>query len=323
MPQTQAAKTPSRLPFFKRKPLSVTKREALDFYLFISPWFIVFLGLGLAPLLYGLYLSFTNFTGFNSDNLRFVGLNNYSRVFIDGDSMYALGRTFFITALNVPIGTVLGFLMAVLLNNSIKGVGIFRTIFYLPSIIPVVATGLMWKTLLAKGNGLINSVLGNFGVQPIDWLGYDYATLSLMILLTWSCGGGLIIYLAGLKGIPRSLYEAAEIDGATARQRFRTITIPLMTPVLFFNVIMGIIGSLQIFAQPIMLSYGTQGLLNTPIKPNYLYLVHAFQQIFAFNRYGYGLALLWILFVLILILTIIVFTTSKYWVYYEVDGEGK
>ncbi|WP_274650904.1 carbohydrate ABC transporter permease [Paenibacillus humicola] len=307
----------------RKRKMRKSVREAIEFYCFVSPWFIIFILLGLIPLLYGLYLSFTNFTGFNSGHLRFVGFRNYDRIFTDSDSIYALGRTFFITAVNVPLGMILGFLIAVLLNNSVKGVGIFRTIFYLPSIIPAVAVGLLWRNLLAKGNGLINELLGHLGIPAVDWLGYDHATLSLIILLMWGSGGGLIIYLAGLKSVPKELYESAEIDGASAVQRFRGITIPLMTPVLFFNLIMGIIGSLQIFVQPIMLTQGTNGLLNTPLKPNYLYLVHAFQQIFAFQRYGYGLALLWLLFVIILVFTLVVFKTSRYWVHYEVDQEGR
>jgi len=156
-------------------------------------------------------------------------------------------------------------------------------------------------------------------LSGINWLGYGYATLSLLIMVLWGAGGGVLINLAGLKGIPSDLYEAASIDGASAFQRMLRITLPMMTPVIFFNVIMTIISSLQTYLQPILLN-GSE-LLSRPIRPNYLYVVHAFQSIFSTQRYAYGMSLLVILFVAIFILSLIVFTTSKYWVYYETDQE--
>ncbi|QJD84922.1 carbohydrate ABC transporter permease [Cohnella herbarum] len=297
-------------------------KEAMEFYVFISPWFVVFVLLGLIPLLYGLYLSLTNYAGFNMDRLKFVGFDNYRKVFTDNDAMYSLGRTLLITAIMVPLSTVLGFLLAVLLNQNIKNIGFYRTLFFIPSIIPVVAVGTMWRSLFVD-DGVVNNLLADMGLQPVDWLGYDYAMIPLLIMLLWGVGGGILVYLAGLKGVSKDLYEAAAIDGATTIQRFARITIPLVTPVLFFQFIMSIIGSLQIFVQPILLAANSNSLLSTPIRPNYVYSVHAFQQIFAFGRFGYGLALLWVLFIMILVLTVVVFSTSKLWVFYEVDQEGK
>ncbi len=297
-------------------------KEAMEFYVFISPWFVVFVLLGLIPLLYGLYLSFTNYAGFNMDRLKFVGFANYHKVFTDNDAMYSLGRTLLITGIMVPLSTILGFLLAVLLNQNIKNIGLYRTLFFIPSIIPVVAVGTMWRSLFVD-DGVVNNALESLGLQPVDWLGYDYAMVPLLIMLLWGVGGGILIYLAGLKGVSKDLYEAAAIDGATALQRFVKITIPLVTPVLFFQFIMNIIGSLQIFVQPILLAANSNSLLSLPIRPNYVYSVHAFQQIFAYGRFGYGLALLWVLFIMILVLTVIVFSTSKLWVFYEVDQEGR
>lgn len=297
-------------------------KEAMEFYVFISPWFVVFVLLGLIPLLYGLYLSLTNYAGFNMDRLKFVEFDNYRKVFTDNDAMYSLGRTLLITAIMVPLSTVLGFLLAVLLNQNIKNIGFYRTLFFIPSIIPVVAVGTMWRSLFVD-DGVVNNLLVDMGLQPVDWLGYDYAMIPLLIMLLWGVGGGILVYLAGLKGVSKDLYEAAAIDGATTIQRFARITIPLVTPVLFFQFIMSIIGSLQIFVQPILLAANSNSLLSTPIRPNYVYSVHAFQQIFAFGRFGYGLALLWVLFIMILVLTVVVFSTSKLWVFYEVDQEGK
>ncbi|RCW49551.1 carbohydrate ABC transporter permease [Paenibacillus prosopidis] len=293
-------------------------RQYATFYAFVSPWLIIFIFLGLFPLLYGLYLSFTNFTGFNMNQLKFVGFSNYKTVFLDSESMYALGRTLLVTAINVPISLAIGLFLAVLLNLKIKGLSWWRTAFYIPSVVPVVSTVLMWKFIFS-GDGLLNTLFDKLQLQPINWLGYEYATTALIVMLLWGAGGSLLINLAGLKGIPADLYEAAEIDGASPVRKFFTVTLPLMTHILFFNLIMGIIGSLQIYIQPILLSGKT--LLDSPIKPNYLYLVHAFQQIFAFQRFGYGLALMWVLFIAILLLTVLVFYSSRFWVYYETDQE--
>ncbi|MBB6732337.1 carbohydrate ABC transporter permease [Cohnella zeiphila] len=294
-------------------------RRTIAFYSMVSPWLVIFLCMSLFPLLYGLYLSFTNYYGFNMDRLSFTGLHNYKLVFTDSDSMKALVRTLVFSVINVPLSTAIAFVLALMLSGNIRGSGIFRTIFYLPSIVPVISTVLMWKLIFTGNGGVFNTILGWFGLSEVNWLGYDYATVSLIIMMSWGAGNGILIYLAGLKGIPRDLYEASSIDGAGLMSRFRKITVPLMTPVIFFNVIMGLIGSLQVYLQPILLS-GNE-LLARPIEPNYMYAVHAFQQIFASQRYAYGMALLWVLFVVILLLSIIVFTTSKYWVYYETDQE--
>ncbi|MDQ0920450.1 carbohydrate ABC transporter permease [Paenibacillus sp. V4I5] len=303
-----------------RKGISEKTRRTTAFYLMISPWFIVFLIFGLYPLLYGLYLSFTNFVGFNINHLKIVGLQNYKNVFTDTDAMFALGRTFLVTILYVPISTLIGLLLALLLNQKIRGMGIYRTIFYLPSIVPVVSIGLMFRFMYAEKGGIINNILSFLHLPTVSWLGYDHATLSLVIMMLWGAGGAILINLAGLKGISRDLYEASSIDGASAFKRFISITMPLMTPVIFFNVVTGIIHAFQMYIQPILLT----GLkfLDAPIRPNYLYAVHAFQQVFAFQRFAYGMALLWIMFIVILLLTIVVFATSKYWVYYETDQEG-
>lgn len=270
-------------------------------------------------MLYGLYLSFTNFVGFNIQRLKWVGLQNYGNLFEDTDTIYALGRTLLVTVINVPLGTLIGLLFAILVNRGWKGEGFFRTIFYLPAIVPAVSIGMMWRFMYANEDGIFNNILRFFHLSGLNWLGYDYATMSLIILLLWGAGGGILINLAGLKGIPKELYEAASIDGASAFRRFRNVTVPMMTPVIFLNLILGLIASLQIYLQPILLT-GTK-LLDSPIRPNYLYTVHAFQQIFTFQRYAYGMALLWVMFIVILILTVVVFSTSRIWVHYEADQE--
>ncbi|BBH22029.1 ABC transporter [Paenibacillus baekrokdamisoli] len=294
----------------------IERRENKEFYILTLPWIVIFIAMGLFPLLYGLYLSFTNYSGFNFNSVRFVGLRNYHSVFTDSDAMYSLGRSFIIGFINVIFSTVICFFLALLLNNNFRGIGLYRSLFYLPAILPITAVGLMWKSIFSQ-SGILNSLLQFLGFHTINWLGYDHATLSLLILLCWGCGGGIIIYLAGLKGISVDLFEAAAIDGANAFQRFKSITVPLMTPVIFFNLVFGIIGSLQIFLQSTVLT--SSAILGVPIRPLYLYLIHAFQQIFAFQRYAYGLALLWVLFAITILLTLIVFGTSRLWVHYDSD----
>jgi multiple sugar transport system permease protein len=285
----------------------------------ISPWFLIFLALSLFPLLYGLYLSFTNYYGFNMHNLKTVGWHNYHLVFSDSDAMYALGRTLYYTLINVPLSTAIALGLALLLNQNIRGIGIYRTIFYLPSLVPVISTILMWKMMFSGNGGILNTIIGFFGFGEVNWLGYNHATTSLIVMGLWAAGGGILINLAALKGIPKDLYEASAIDGAGPLQNFRRITLPLITPILFFNILMGIIASLQVYLQPILLN--ATELLARPIQPNYLYVVHAFQQIFASQRFAYGMALLWVLFIVILALTVVVFYTSKFWVYYETEQE--
>lgn len=282
----------------------------------VSPWFIVFLCLGVFPLLYGLYLSFTNYYGFYITALKFTGWHNYQLVFTDTNAMKALGRTLAFSLVNVPLGTAVALMLAMLLHSGRRFTGFFRTVFYLPSIVPAITTVYLWKQLIFSGNGgILDAITTSLGLGSINWLGYDFATVSLIMMTTWGAGGGVLIYLAGLKGIPQELYESACIDGANGWHKFRHVTVPLMTPVIFFNVILGIIGSLQVYLQPILLS-GSE-LLSRPIEPNYMYVVHAFQQIFGAQRFAYGMSLLWVLFVVILVLSLIVFHTSKFWVYTE------
>jgi multiple sugar transport system permease protein len=293
-------------------------RRAAAFYIMVAPWLLVFLTLGLFPLGYGFYLSFTNYYGFNMDSLKWMGLHNYINAFTDTDAMKALLRTCVFTLINVPLSTGVALMLAVLLNGKSRHSGVYRTIYYLPSIVPAITTVLMWKQLIFSSNGgILNAMTDLLGLGKVNWLGYDFATISLVLMMAWGAGNGILIYLAGLKGIPQEMYESASIDGANFFHRFTKITIPLLTPVIFFNVIIGFINSLQVYLQPILLS-GTE-LLARPIEPNYLYVVHAFQQIFSSQRFAYGMSLLWVLFVAILILSAVIFRTSRYWVYNETE----
>jgi multiple sugar transport system permease protein len=305
----------------RRKPSKSSRKGSRDFYVFISPWLVGLVVLTAFPFLMGLYLSFTNYSGFNFGNLKWVGFENYKFVFTDSDAMASLMRTFIITVINVPLGLVIGFLLAVLLNaKGVKGLSVYRTIFYLPSILPITSTMLIWSEMLATNGGFLNEILGVFGLGPYNWGGYLLARPSLILVLLWGAGGGLLIYLAGLKGVSQSLYESAAIDGASVTRQFWHITVPMMTPVLFFNLITGFVGAMQILLQPILLS-GQTSLVAPPSTPIYLFMDHAWLQIFLFHRFSYGLALIWVMFIIVLILGTIIFITSNRWVHYESSEE--
>jgi multiple sugar transport system permease protein len=296
-------------------------RETRSFYLFIAPWLIGFVALNLLPLVLGLVTSLTNYDGFNLDNLKFRGLANYSRVLEDDDVLYSFGRTLIYTAVNVPLGITLALALAMLLNQTLVGRGFFRTLFYLPHIIPIVAVVWIWRIFLDQNFGILNAMISL--VRPdtgIRWL-VDYPTQVVVALALWTgVGGGMVIFLAGLQGVPNELKEAARIDGASGWGVFRHVTLPLLTPVVFFQLILSVIGSLQVLVAPMLLT-GTQ-LGALPPRDNYFYVVHVYQQVFANQRFGYGTALLWLLFLVIVLLSLLVFRSSRYWVYYEVDQEG-
>jgi multiple sugar transport system permease protein len=312
----------------KRRSLTRRQRKELIFYLFISPWLLGFFLLTLTPLVLGFATSLTNFDGLNLASLKFIGFGNYVRAMQDDEVSYALTRTAIFCVFAVPLGLVTSMSLAVMLNQDVKFRGVFRTILYIPYIIPVVAGTWAWKLMLDTNVGVINAGLSV--IQPglaINWLA-DIATPTLIAYCTWAAaGGGMIIFLAGLQGIPNELREAAQIDGATPWNTFRSIVLPLLTPVIFFQLIMALIGALQTFVQAVLLapaSGGISGFLQTlPARPNTFLMAYDYIQIFGKQRFGYGTALLWILFALVLALTLIVFVSERYWVNYDVGGEKK
>jgi multiple sugar transport system permease protein len=317
-PSAYAPKTNKR---FWQRPRSRRVSRNIAFYAMISPWLIGFLLLGVIPLVVGLLASFTNYDGLNVGDFKWVGSRNYSRVFQDSEAIYAFGRTLLWSALNVPIWLILSFSLALILNQGIWARGFFRTLFYLPSIIPAVGAVWAWRLLLDPNNGVVNAIISIFRPgTAIQWT-TDYALQSLTMIAVWQGAGvGMVIFLAGLQGIPRELEEAAFLDGASTLQSFRHITIPLMTPVIFFQLVLAIIGSLQQFALPMLLAGGRMG--SVPPRAAYFFVVHVMRQIFTFSRFGYGLALLWLLFIVVVVLTIVVFGSSRFWVHYEVDVAG-
>jgi multiple sugar transport system permease protein len=287
--------------------------------LFIAPWLIGFVVLGVLPLAIGLLISFTNYDGLNLANVRFIGLGNYARVVSDPDTGYALSRTLIWSALNVPIWLLFSLSLALLLNRSGRAQGLFRTLFYLPSIIPLVATVWIWRIFLDANSGLLNGLISLFRPgTAVQWFA-DYGLVSLTAISVWAgLGSGMVIFLAGLQGIPSELEEAARIDGASGWDVLRYITLPLLTPVIFFQLVLALISSFQQIVVPLMWA----GPSATVPRSVYLYMVHTYQQIFAYQRFGYGIALVWLLLLVIAALTLLVFRSARYWVHYEEGGEG-
>jgi len=276
------------------------------------PWILRFLWLDLGPFIASLYLSFTEYSVLSSP--KWIGLDNFIRALTDDRLFWkSVWNTVYYAGVSVPLGLIMGFSVALVLNSKIRGVTIYRTCFYLPSIVPSVASAVLWLWLLnASRIGLLNYALGKVGIEPINWLGDPaMAKPSLILMSLWGVGGGMIIYLAGLQSIPEHLYEAAEIDGANWWQRLHRITIPLMTPTIFFNLIMGIIGSFQVFNAAFIITQGG------PANATLFYMLYLYNNAFSYFKMGFASALAWMLFVIILALTVIVFRTSGRWVYYE------
>ncbi|MBI1258959.1 MAG: ABC transporter permease subunit [Chloroflexi bacterium] len=303
----------------RRKALSRRTRRSLAFYGFIAPWLIGFILLTVIPLALGFLASLTNYDGLNLDHLRFLGLQNYLRIFQDRDALYSLGRTVIWTAITVPTWLISAFALALLLDRSFRRRGLLRTLFYLPSIIPLIGVIWIWIIILDTDNGLINGLINLvFPGTAIRWLGGDLSILSMTMVFVWaSVGVGMIIFLAGLQNIPAELKEAAQIDGANGWQIIRHITLPLMTPIIFFQLILAIIRSFQQFSLPILLSGGQLG--SMPPRSMYLYMIHVNRQIFVNQRFGYGIALLFFMFLIIVLLTLVLFWSTRYWVFQEAE----
>ena len=297
----------------KMKNMTLSQRESLIGWLFVAPSMLGFLLWVVGPMIYSGWLSLTDWDLLSP--ARFVGLDNFTRMFSDPLFWKSLWVTIIFTIFHVPLTLLLAFGVAMLLNTKVRGIAFFRTMYYLPSIVPAVANAVLWVWIFNSEFGLLNMVLRLIGLKKVLWLQDPNVALAALIIMSlWSMGGVMIIFLAGLNGIPESFYEAAKIDGAGAWASFRYITIPLMTPVIFFNLILQIIGSFQVF---------TPGFLVTAGGPNYatnFYVLYLFNNAFSFFDMGYASALAWVLFFIVLILSAIVFRSGDRWVYYE-DGE--
>lgn len=286
-------------------------RRNIEGYLFISPWIIGFVVFTAGALLGSFSISLTKWNIVGTPEI--VGLANYQKMVEDRFFWQSIKVTLYYL-LNVPLNVVLGLLLALLLNQKVKGLSVFRTIFFLPSVASGVAVSLLWMWIFNPRFGIINVLLKKIGIIGPLWLGSEaWAMPALIIMSIWGVGGGMLIYLGALQGIPTAFYEAATLDGAGAWKKLLHITVPMITPVLLLNLVMGVIVSFQVFTQAYVMTDG---------GPNYatlFYVMYLYQQAFVWFNMGYASALSWVLFLIILVFTVIILKTSSSWVYYESD----
>jgi multiple sugar transport system permease protein len=295
----------------KLKQTQLQKKEAREFYFFTSPWWLGLVVLVIGPMIASILISFTRWDIISSP--VWVGIDNYKELFTEDPIFWkSLKVTLIFTLVLVPVQLVLSLLVAILLNQKVKGMSVYRTMFYLPTVLPVVASSMLWLWIFYP-QGLLNFFLSVFGIPAQQYLTNEHLALpAIMLMCLWGgFGTNMIIFLAGLQGIPRSLYEAAEIDGASIWMKFKKITFPMLSPVIFFNFIMGVIGTFQVF---------TQGYLLTDGKPNnstLFYVLYLYRKAFEYLEMGTASAMAWVLFVIIMAATAVIMKTSSSWVYYE------
>ncbi|MFN8523615.1 MAG: sugar ABC transporter permease [Chloroflexota bacterium] len=300
-----------------RRGSVLARRRAMYGYLFISPFLVGFAIFTAYPVLASLYLSFTAYNILTPP--RWIGIENYIEAFTRDPQFWpSLGRTARYTALVVPLGVLASLGAAMLLNQGFPGTSVFRTFFFMPSIVPIIASVLIWIWLLQPSIGLVNYLLGLLGVAPLTWLqSTTWALPSLVLIGLWGTAGGsrMVVFLAGLQGVPRELYEAAEIDGAGRWRRFVSVTVPMISPVIFFNLVISIIGALSVFSVAFI---GTAG---GPAYATHFYVYHLYLNAFDYRQMGYASALAWVFLLLVLALTVIQFQLSNRWVYYAGDEQ--
>jgi multiple sugar transport system permease protein len=296
-------------------------RESFTGYAFISPWLIGFLVFTAGPVIASLLISFHSWSLLSTP--EWVGLANYQRI-LSEDPLFltSLWNTAYYVILSVPLGICLALALALMLNLPMRGMGIFRTVFFLPSITNIVAVSVLWLWVFNPEFGLLNSVLRLFGVDGILWLQSEgWAKPAFVVMSLWGVGGSIIIFLAALQGIPRELYEAASLDGAGSARRFFHITLPMISPALFFSLVIGIIGSFQVFAQAFVMTGSAQpGSEGGPNNATLFIVLYLYKKAFQEFSMGYAAALAWLLFFIILFFTVVQTRLSRRWVYYEAEG---
>lgn len=307
------AQAPAIPQIIKARASATRRREALQGYLFISPWVLGFIFFTAGPMLASLYYSFADYHIQRPP--RFVGIENYVYAF-SGDRLFWLSvrKTVYWSVLTVPVGLIASLVAAILLNQGLKGTAIYRTCFFLPHLTPIVASAILWTWMLQPDVGILNSLLARVGIRGPRWLSsVQWALPALAMISLWNAIGGnrMLIFLAGLQAIPDTLYEAADIDGANALQKHIHITLPMISPAMFFNLVLGIIGSFQVFDMAYVTTSGG------PAYATHFYALHLYKQAFVSFDMGYGSALAWILFLSVMSLTILQLKLQSRWVYYE------
>ncbi len=288
-------------------------REAVTGYVFILPWVLGFTVFFAGPIIASFVLSFTQWS--IVDTPQWIGMANYRRIFTrDPDFYQALKVTLKYSTVYLPLEIILGITMALVMNIKARGIGLYRTLLYLPYVVPAVAAVIVWIWVLSPYFGLLNYLLAKVGIHGPDWFGNPrYALWGIVMISLWTVGGSAVIYLAGLQNIPPQLYEAAEIDGASGWQQFWHITLPMLSPTIFFKLVLGLIGTFQTFTSAFVATRGG------PMKSTLFYMLYIYNKGFVSLQMGYAAALSWILTLIILIITVLVFKSSPYWVHYEAE----
>jgi multiple sugar transport system permease protein len=295
-----------------KKPLHI-RREGRQGYIFILPWIIGFVVFTVGPLLFSFFASFTNYD--ITSQMDFIGFANYEQLFT-ADQLFwtSLYNTLYYVLFSVPLTTIGAIFLSALLNQDVPGLRFFRTVYYLPAILSGVGVYLLWMQLLEPGSGMVNTVLAWFGIAGPNWL-FDPAWTkpALIFMKLWGVGGGMLLYLASMQGVSQSLYDAAGIDGAGRWKQFRYITIPMITPVIFFDMVTSLIGGFQIFQEAYVMSNGEGG----PVNSMLFYNLYMWKKAFESFDMGYAMAMSWVLFVIVFIITLINLKLAPRWVHYE------
>ena len=302
-----------RRPTRDRRPLSARdKKEERAGYAFLSPWLVGLFVITIGPMAASLYLSFTDYSFLDSP--EWIGLENYQQLFSDTRFHQAIGVTFRYVIVSVPLQLVVALLVAIVLDRGIRGLALYRSAFYLPSLIGgSVAIAILWRQIFGA-DGLVNWVLALIGIEGRSWIANpDTALGTLIVLNVWTFGAPMIIFLAGLRQIPAMYYEAAAVDGAGVVRRFWNITVPILTPIIFFNLILQLIGAFQAFTQAFIISGGS----GAPSDSTLFYTLYLYMEGFGNFSMGYASAMAWVLVVIIGAFTLINFIASKYWVFYD------
>jgi len=300
----------------RRRSSPARRRQIVEAYLYLSPWLIGYLALTFIPVLLSVYYSFTSYDVISRE--RWIGAQNYIDAFTRDDQFWpSLGKTAYYAAVTIPVGVAGSLLLAIFLNVRARGTSVFRTLFFMPSLIPIVASTVLWFWLLQPDWGPINRLIFNTtGVIAPRWFqDPSWAIPALISLALWSSVGGtrMVIFLAGLQGVSAELYDAAKVDGAGAMARFRHVTLPMLTPTIFFNLILGIIGALQVFTSALVATEGG------PAYATWFYALHIYKEAFQYFNMGYASALAWLFATLVIVLTWVQMRLARSWVYY--DGE--
>lgn len=309
------AKSPSivRRPVVMHRPSPRVVRNTIHGLLFISPWLFGLCVFTLYPILASFYYSFTQYDIVSTP--QFIGVANYQTLLTSDPLFYkAVTNTLFYAVIAIPLNLVVAISVALLLNAQVRGLAFFRTMFFLPSIVPDIASAMLWSWILNPQFGLANALLKALHLPTLGWLtDPTWSKPSLIMIGLWGFGGSMVIFLAALQDVPQHLYESAEIDGANSWQKTWNVTLPMLTPTIFFNLVLGVIGACQYFTTAFVLSGGTGG----PASSTFMYSMMLYRNAFAYFKMGYASAMAWLLFAFVLALTLLLFKTSGRWVYYE------